>query len=108
MEAVLALPAFGSVERDHVVAGLDALDALANFEHDAGPLVSEDRRKEPFGIGTGKSELVCMADPRGHYLDQDLAFLRPVQIDIDDLQRLAGGGGNCGFCAHPLALPVRF
>ena len=42
-EAVFAFAAFGGVERDHVVAGHDALHALADLEHDARALVAEDR-----------------------------------------------------------------
>src|SRR5690606_7149205 len=41
--AELALAAFGGVERDHVVAGLDAGHALADLDHHARALVAEHR-----------------------------------------------------------------
>ncbi len=45
-----ALAAFGGVQRDHVVAGLDAGHALADFDHDARAFVAQHRREQAFRI----------------------------------------------------------
>ena len=45
------LPAFRRVKRNDVVAFLHAGHAAADIDHDAGALVAENGRKQPFGIG---------------------------------------------------------
>src|SRR6185312_12860153 len=61
-EAGFALPAFGRVERDDVIAWLERGNARPDFDHDARALMAEDRRKETFGIGAGAGEFVGVAD----------------------------------------------
>jgi hypothetical protein len=51
VQAVLALPAFGRVERNDVIALLDAGYAGADVDHDARAFVSENGGKETLGIG---------------------------------------------------------
>src|SRR6516164_3843440 len=62
-EAVFALPAFGRVERDDVVALCQARDTAPDIDDDAGTFVPQDRRKKPLRIGAGQRELVGMTDP---------------------------------------------
>ena len=68
-------PAFGRVERDDVVARLDAGHARPDIDDDARALMAEDRRERPSGIGAGERELVGMADAGRLDLDQHLAGL---------------------------------
>ena len=52
-QAGRALPAFRRIQRNDVIALLDAGDALADVDHDARAFMAEDRRKQSFGIGAG-------------------------------------------------------
>src|ERR1700681_1630099 len=79
-QARLALPAFGRIERNDVVALLDTRHAWAHVDHDAGALVTQDSRKEPFRIGAGTREFVGMADAGRFDLDQHFARLRSSQL----------------------------
>ena len=72
-----------------MIARANARDARADVDDDAGPLVPEDCRKEPFRIGARAGELVGMADAGRFDLDQHLAFARAVEINGFDAQRRA-------------------
>ena len=102
-QAGRALPAFGRVERDDVIALLHRRDAGPDIDHDAGALMTQDRREQPFRVGAGERELVGVADAGGLDLDQHLAGLRPFEIDVHDLERLgllqcdSGTGFHGGF-----------
>ena len=100
-QARRALPAFGRVERNDVVALLHAGHARPDIDDDAGALMAEDRREQAFGVGAGKRELVGVADAGGLHLDQDLAGFRSLEVDLGDLERLGllhcdGGAGFHG------------
>src|SRR5690606_14782327 len=56
-KARLALPAFGRVERDDVIAFFYRAHAFAYLHDDARALVAEDRREEALRIGARKGEL---------------------------------------------------
>jgi hypothetical protein len=71
-----------------VVALLQRRHPVADVDHHARPLVPEDHREEPLGIGTRARELVGVADARRLQLDQHLASLRAVELDLLDDQRL--------------------
>jgi hypothetical protein len=45
------LPAFGRVERNDVIAGLNRRDAWPDLDDDAGAFVAEYRREQALGIG---------------------------------------------------------
>src|SRR6185369_15846422 len=94
-QAGLALAALGDVERDDVVAAPDGGDAGAEVDDDAGPLMAEDRRKEPLGVGAGTGEFVGVADAGGFELDQHLARPRPIEANRLDRQRRAGAMRDC-------------
>jgi hypothetical protein len=95
-QARRALAAFRRIERDDVVALFDAGHARADIDHDAGALMAEDRRKQPFRVGARQRELVGVADAGGLDLDQHLALPRAFEVDLGDLQRLSGLDGHCG------------
>src|SRR5690606_31650668 len=101
-----ALAAFGGVQRDHVVAGLDAGDALAHFHDDAGALVPEHRREHAFRIVARKRERIGVAQRGVGDLHQHLALARRLDVELDDLQRLSGGEGDGGAGFHGTA-PAR-
>src|SRR5882762_4366214 len=79
-ETVLALPAFGGVERNNVIAFFHAGDPRARFDHYARTLVAENRREQTLGVGARAREFVGMADAGRLDLDQHLAGLRPLQL----------------------------
>ena len=89
-----------------MIALLHAGDALADVDHDAGAFMAEDRRKQPFGIGPRKRELVGMADPGRLDLDHDLTVFGPVELNFFDFERLSGLKGHSSACLHD-RLPVR-
>src|SRR5688572_7234182 len=105
--AGLALAAFRRVQRDHVVALPDRLDAGAHVDDDARALVPEDRGEQAFRVRARARELIRVTDAAGADFDQDLTGLRAVEVDFEDLERLAGR--PCYRCArlHPLPPPVR-
>jgi hypothetical protein len=50
-QAILALAAFGCVQRDHVITRAHACDPGPGLDDDPGPFVAENRGEQPFGIG---------------------------------------------------------
>ena len=105
-EAGFALPAFGRVERDDVIALFELADARPDIDDDAGALMAEDRRKQPLGIGARQRVFVGVADAGGLDLDQHLAGARTVEIDGFQGQLLARFVGDRGTHLHP-ASPSR-
>ncbi len=83
-----------------MIAGLERGHARADLAHDAGALMAEDRREQPFGIGARERVGVGVADARRLDLDQDLAGPRAVELDGLDRQRLAGLEGDGGAGLH--------
>ena len=81
-------------------------DARPDIDHDAGALMAEDRREQPFGIGARQRELVGVADAGRLDLDQHLAGLRAFEVDLHDLQRLGLFHGDGGAGLHRLLLVV--
>ncbi len=103
-EAAFALAAFGRVERDHVIAGLDRGDARAHLPDDAGALMAEDRGENPFAVQTIQRIGVGVTDARRLDLDQHFAGLRTFQVEFDDLKRLLRLERDCGACLHFMLL----
>jgi len=89
-QAVFALPAFGGVERNDVVALGDARHAASDIDDDAGAFVAEDRRKQALRIRPGEREFVGVADPGRLDLDKNLAVLGTVELNLLESQRLSG------------------
>jgi hypothetical protein len=79
-QAVLALAAFRRVQRNDVVARLDAGDPGADLDDDAGALVAEDRREDALRIVAGEREGIGVADAGGLDLHQHLAGTRAVEV----------------------------
>jgi hypothetical protein len=106
-QARLTLAAFGRVKRDDVIADGHRGNAGTHFADDTSALVTEDRRKDAFGILAFERVGVGMADPSGHDLDQNLAGFRPFEVDLVDLERRVGRYGNGGASLHPGLLEQR-
>ena len=87
--AELTLAALCGVERDHMVAGLQAGDAFTHFHHHTAPFVAEHRREYAFRIVTGQGKRIGMANAGVGNFDQHFAFLRRSNINFNDFQRLA-------------------
>src|SRR5713101_6783695 len=79
-QAVFALPAFGGIERNDVIAFFHAGDSRARVDHHARALVAENRREQALGVGTRAREFVGMADAGRLDLDQHFAGLRSLQL----------------------------
>ena len=88
-----------------MVALRHRLHAGAGGDHDARALVAEDGGEEALGVGAGEGELVGVADAGRLDLDQHLALARALEVDLDDLQRLACGKGYGCAAFHRLSLP---
>ena len=99
-EAAFALAAFGRVERDHVVAGLDRGDACSHLADDAGTLVAEDRGEDPLAVQAVERIGVGVTNPRRLDFDKDFTGLGPFQIEFDDLKRLLCLKRDSGACLH--------
>jgi hypothetical protein len=97
------LAAFGGVKRDHVIAHLDRGHAGADLDHHARAFMAQNGGEQPLGVGARAGEFVGMADAGGLDLDQHLAGLRALQIDLHDLQRFSGLKGDGGACSHLLS-----
>ena len=103
-EAVDALPALGSEERDHVVAGRDERDAVTDALDDAGSLVPEHARRVAGRVGAGGGVEVGVADAAGGEPDEHLAGLRLGEVDLLDDERAAELLENCCADFHGASL----
>ncbi len=103
-EAAFALAAFGRVERDHVIAGLYAGDARADFAHDPCAFVAEHAGEDALGIQPIQRIGVGMANARRHDFHQHFAGLRAFEVKLDDFEWLFGGEGNGGAGFHGFGL----
>ena len=103
-QAVFALPALRRVQRNDVIALLQAGDALAHLHHHAGAFVAENRREQTLGIGAGEGVFVGVADAGRLDLDQHLAFARAVELDGFQAQLVAGlAGHGCARLHHSVS-----
>ena len=68
-----------------MVAGLDGSDAGPGFQHDAGALVPEDGRENPFRVGAGQGVVIGMANTGRLDFDQDFTGTRTFQVDLGDV-----------------------
>ncbi|MNR35032.1 hypothetical protein D3C85_1528510 [compost metagenome] len=89
-----AFTAFGGVERDDMVTGLEAGDAFAHLHHDTGAFMAEYGREHAFGVVAREGESVGMADASMGDTHQYLALARRGYVDLDDLKGLAWLEGN--------------
>ncbi len=92
-------------ERAHdVIAGLHAGDARADFLDDAGAFVAEHHRQPRLEVAVRDVDVGVTKTGMG-VTDEDLTGLRPVEVELLDLDRLARLVDNCGFGLH-VALPL--
>src|SRR5690606_9686163 len=99
-QARRALAAFGRVERNDVIALAYRGHARSDIDHDAGAFMAESGRDDALRVVAGQGELVGVADAGRLDLDQHLAGLRSLQVDLHDLERLARPDGDGGTCLH--------
>jgi hypothetical protein len=64
--------------------------------------MAHDGRKQAFGIGARDGELIGVADSGRLDLDQHLAPLGPLEVELDDLQGLGFLKGDCSAGFHGL------
>ena len=83
-----------------MIAFLHARDVLAHIDNYAGAFVPQDGGEDTFRIGARKCEFIGMADAGRLYFDQNLALLRPVQLDGFDGERFARFVGDGCACLH--------
>jgi len=82
-----------------VVADGDRGHARPHLDHHARALVAKNAGEDALGVQAVQRIGVGVADAGGLDLDQHLAGARPLQIDLDDLERTFGlkGDGGAGF-----------
>ncbi len=102
--AEFALAALGGVERDHVIAHLDAGDPFADRFDDAAPFVTENAGEDPFRILTGEGEGIGVADAGRDDAHPHLARLWRHDLDLFDGEGLTRTPGDGGFTLDALNL----
>jgi hypothetical protein len=99
-QAGFALPAFGRVERNDVVADFQRSHAGADLAHDPGALMAQDRGEFALGIQARKRIGVGVTDAGSHHLDERFAGLRAADFDGFDTELLVGFPGDGGARLH--------
>jgi hypothetical protein len=94
-----AFAAFGGVERNHVVAGLDAGHAFAHLHHDAGAFVAQHHGNRPSGSSPLRVKASVWQTPVWVILTSTSPLGRG-DVDLDDLQGFSGFEGNGGTGFH--------
>ena len=102
--AGLTLTAFRRVERDDMIAFLEAGYTGANLPDDACAFVAENTRKQAFAVQSIQRVGIGMANTGRHEFDQDFTVLRPIQVELDNFQGLLGFKRHSRACFH-LVLP---
>jgi len=95
--AVLAFAALRHIQRNDVIALLEALHIGAGVDHDARAFVAEYGGKQPFGIGARKREFVGVADAGGLDLDQHFPCPGPSSCTVS---RESGAPALCATAAR--------
>jgi hypothetical protein len=94
--AELAFLAFGGVESNDGVTGLDVGHTLTNRFDDTGTFVTENDGEGTFGVLSGESVCICVADTSVEDLNTDLVGLWRSDLDIFDRKGLTGFPGDSG------------
>ena len=102
-QAGRALPAFGRVERNDVVALFHAGHARPDVDDDAGALVPEDGREQPSGSAPESVNSSVWQMPVAFTSTSTSPAFRPFELDVRDHERLGlfqcdGGAGLHGGC----------
>ena len=71
-------------EREDMIDRLLRFLGRAHLAHDARALVAQDRRVDALGVEPVERVGVGVSDAGGHDLDQDFAFLRALEIELDN------------------------
>ncbi len=101
--AELAFAALRRVERNDVIADGDTGDAGPYLFDDTAALVAENRRERPFRILARQGKRIGVANARGDEPNQDLAFLRAIEIHFFDRQGFTGFPGYSRSSLHGIA-----
>lgn len=101
--AELALLALGGIEGNDVISRLNIGHTLTYRFDDASTFVTENDGEGSFGILSGKSVRVCVANAGMVNLDTDFMSLGGCDLDIFDGERLAGTPGDRSFASDGLS-----
>jgi hypothetical protein len=88
-----------------MIAFLEAGHPRPDIDDDAGPLMAEDRRKQPLRIGARQRVGIGVADPGRLDFDQHLArfgAVEPHRLDRQGLTRPVGDGSACFHAMSPV------
>ena len=91
-----AFAAFGGVQRNDMVTGLDAGHAFTHLHHNTGAFVAQYNGEQAFGVFTAQGECIGVAHTGVGDFDQHLAFLRGGDVDFHNLQGFTSFKGNSG------------
>ncbi len=104
-QAAFALTAFRRVERNDMVARLNAGDPGPDLQNDPGAFMAQDGGEHPLRVEAVQGVGVRMTDAGGLDLHQNLAGAGSLKVDLDDLQWALGleGDGGAGLHSNPPA-----
>ena len=105
-QARLTLAAFGRVERDNVIALLQARHAGAHVNDNASTLMAKHAGKQALGIRARQRVVIGVANAGCLHLDHDFASLGAVHIDLDNLERFFGRKGDGSAGLHGVRSPA--
>src|SRR6266487_3799139 len=94
-----AVAAHRQERADHVVAGLQLGDALADLLDDPGTLVAAHQGEARHDVAVPQM-LVGMAQARGYITDEHLAGLGGIEVELGDLEVLAHPAQHCSPGLH--------
>ena len=86
-QAAFALATFRSVERDNVITGFNRSHPSTDFTHYSRTLMAQHARENPLAVKTIQGVCIGMANAGRHNLDQHFPGFRPLQIQLDNLER---------------------
>ena len=107
MQAIITLTTLRSVERDHMVTGLQVFNPGAHLHHNASSLMTQNGRKGAFRIIPGQGKGIRMANPGGLDLHQHLTGPGSVQVDSNNLEGFTRSKGHGGLGFHRASSGVR-
>ncbi len=88
-EAEFALAALGGIQRDHMIARLQAGHARPDRFDNPGAFMPQHRRKQPLRVFAGERVSIGVADAGGDDTHQHLTRLRVLHVDFRQRQGLA-------------------
>ncbi|EMR51526.1 hypothetical protein A676_01326 [Salmonella enterica subsp. enterica serovar Enteritidis str. 2010K-0262] len=80
----LTLAAFRRIQWNNMIAGFQAGDPLADLDYHAAAFVTQDCREYAFRIIAGKGKSIGMANAGMSDFDQNFAFFRRRNVNLDN------------------------